>query len=196
MAIPCPGCGREYDVTLFQFGRTIDCTCGARVGLEKRVGPPVSADDPRFVADAMVGGLARWLRILGYDTTYDDSISDADLVRQSIQENRYILTRDQRIPEEWRISGCVILEAEDTESQLQEVAGRFGLKIGPRLFTRCTLCNAPLERVPPATVAGRVPEKVRGLHDAFSACSACGQIYWRGSHTERIRARLQTILKG
>ena len=95
MAITCHGCGREYDVTLFQFGRTIRCTCGARVGLEHRIGPAVDEARPRFIADAMLGRLARWLRTLGYDTAYDDRIADADLVRRSLTEGRHLLTRDR-----------------------------------------------------------------------------------------------------
>jgi uncharacterized protein with PIN domain len=196
MAIPCPQCGREYDVTLFQFGRTIDCTCGGRVGLEKRLGPPVSSAEPRFIADAMLGGLARWLRILGYDTSYDAAIQDAEMVRQSLTEGRNILTRDRRIPDEWRISGCMIVEAEDTESQLREVVGRFDLQLGSRVFTRCTLCNALLTSVSRNEVEGRVPERVLEHHKAFSLCPHCDQVYWQGSHTERILSRLRTIMDG
>jgi hypothetical protein len=66
MAIRCQRCGREYDVTLFQFGRTIHCACGSRVRLEDPVGLAVTHSDPRFMVDAMLGGLARWLRILGF----------------------------------------------------------------------------------------------------------------------------------
>ena len=80
MAILCPTCGREYDVTLFQFGRTISCTCGAHVGLEKRIPFTPIGREPRFICDAMLGRLARWLRTLGYDTEYDDAIDDAVLV--------------------------------------------------------------------------------------------------------------------
>ena len=65
MSIPCPGCGHEYDVTLFQFGRTVRCDCGVEVALSARA---LNRPTPRFIADAMLGRLARWLRLLGVDT--------------------------------------------------------------------------------------------------------------------------------
>lgn len=196
MAIHCPQCGREYDVTLFQFGRTIHCTCGTRVGLEKRLGPPVTSSEPRFIADAMLGGLARWLRILGYDTVYDPAISDAELIRRGLAESRHILTRDQALSKEWRVSGYTVLEVDDTETQLREVLKRFDLMARARLFSRCTVCNSLLESVPREEARSRVPPRVFELHDVYARCPNCHRIYWEGSHTERMRARLKAILGG
>ena len=196
MAIQCPDCGREYDVTLFQFGRTIHCTCGSRIGLEKRLGPPVTSSEPRFMVDAMLGSLARWLRVLGYDTAYDAAISDEQLVVRSLEEGRHILTRDRALPEEWRIDGCTVLEVEDSEEQLKYVLQRFGLESGIRLFSRCTVCNSPLGSISREAARDRVPPKVFELHDTFAYCSTCDQVYWEGSHTERMRARLKAILQG
>ena len=194
MAIQCPQCGREYDVTLFQFGRTIHCTCGTRVGLEKRLGPPVTSSEPRFIVDGMLGGLARWLRILGYDAAYDPAIPDKELVRRSLSEGRHILTRDRALPDEWRITACTILEVEDSEGQLKEVIQRFNLEAGDRLFSRCTVCNSLLESVPREEARSRVPPRVFELHDVYARCPNCHRIYWEGSHTERMRARLKAIL--
>jgi uncharacterized protein with PIN domain len=194
MAIPCPGCGREYDVTLFQFGRTIHCTCGARVGLEKRVGPELSSSRPRFFADAMLGGLARWLRILGFDTAYDPAVSDRDLVRRGVLEGRHILSKDRGLPEAWRVAQCFILESDESEAQLREVVERFDLRRGIRLFTRCTVCNSPLDPIPKDVVRDRVPDRVAESRDSFHRCPDCGRIYWEGSHTERMRGRLREIL--
>ena len=162
MAIRCPGCGREYDVTLFQFGRTIHCTCGTRVGLEQRIGPPLSTTTPRFMADAMLGRLARWLRTLGYDTAYDDAIADAELVRTALAESRHILTRDRSIPEEWRVGGCLVLEADRPLEQLREVIRAFGLERPSRLFTRCRVCNSALVPAEEADVRDHVPAGVAG----------------------------------
>ena len=194
MAINCPQCGREYDVTLFQFGRTIHCTCGTRVGLEKRIGSPITSSQPRFILDAMLGGLARWLRILGYDTAFDPAIPDAELVRRGLAEGRHILTRDRGIPEEWRVSGCTVLEVDEPDGQLKEVLGRFNLEVGAKLFSRCTVCNALLESISREDARSRVPPRVIELHDNFAFCSGCDRVYWEGSHTERMRARLKAIL--
>ena len=195
MAISCPGCGREYDVTLFQFGRTIHCTCGSRVGLEQRMGPPVTSSRPRFFADAMLGNLARWLRILGFDTAYHPSILDPELVRRSLAEGRQILTRDRGLREEWRVSHCLVLESDDVEAQLEEVFRRFGLEDEIRLFTRCALCNSVLESLDWEAARDRVPARVHESHHSFAACPECRRVYWEGSHTQRIRSRIERILK-
>lgn len=196
MAITCPECGREYDVTLFQFGRTIHCTCGTRVGLEKRVGPPLSGTEPRFIADAMLGGLARWLRILGFDVAYDAAISDEELVRRSLKEGRHLLTRDRALPEEWRVSGCTVLTTDDVKAQLRAVVEGIGLREQVRLFSRCTLCNAILEPTSKEAVRDRVPSRVFELNETFSRCPRCDRVYWEGSHTERMRARVRDLMGG
>ncbi len=196
MAIRCSGCGRQYDVTLFQFGRTIQCTCGARVGLEQRLGPPITADRPRFFADAMLGRLARWLRTLGFDTAYDDRIPDAELVRRALVEGRYILTRDRKLPEEWRVEGCLVVEADKPLDQLVEVAAAFGLEAPVRLFTRCRVCNGVLVRADPEAVERRVPARVLEREASFVQCPECERIYWEGSHTARMRAVVTRVFGG
>ncbi len=193
MAISCPGCGRQYDVTLFQFGRTVQCTCGARVGLEHRVGPALGSARPRFIADAMLGRLARWLRTLGFDTAYDDTIADEDLVRRSLTEGRHILTRDRRLFEEWRIEGGLVLRADRPLAQLEEVVVAFALVPPERLFTRCTVCNGVLEPVERRTVEDSVPRRVLQREDDFARCPDCGRVYWEGSHTRRMRAVLERV---
>ncbi|MGD8362610.1 MAG: Mut7-C RNAse domain-containing protein [Gemmatimonadota bacterium] len=182
-------------MTLFQFGRTIHCTCGSRVGLEQRMGPPVTSSHPRFFADAMLGNLARWLRILGFDTAYHPSILDPELVRRSLAEGRHILTRDRGLREEWRVSHCVVLESDDVELQLEEVFRRFGLEDEIRLFTRCALCNSVLESLDWEEARDRVPARVHASHHSFAACPECRRVYWEGSHTQRIRSRIDRILK-
>ncbi|MFQ5538602.1 MAG: Mut7-C RNAse domain-containing protein [Gemmatimonadota bacterium] len=192
MAVTCCACGREYDVTLFQFGRTIHCTCGARVGKEKRLAPPLPATEPRFIADAMLGRLARWLRILGFDTAYDPEIADEDLVRRSLAEGRHILTRDRRLCDEWQVSNCVILESEHVDAQVRQIVTRMRLASAIRLFlfSRCPVCNALLVPLPEDEARPRAPPCVAERHHTFAHCPECDRVYWEGSHTERMRARL------
>lgn len=208
MAIVCPGCGREYDVTLFQFGRTVDCTCGTRVGLERRLslgraegrhggegGGAEPRPEPRFLADAMLGGLARWLRILGYDVAYDDSAEDRTLARRAVEEGRRILTRDRRLPREWRVEGVVVVEAERAQEQLREVVRRLELDPDPeRAFTRCPRCNGELRPAEPDAVAREVPPGVLERHEFFRRCPGCGKVYWDGGHVRRMRRRLTDLL--
>jgi uncharacterized protein with PIN domain len=192
MAVPCPGCGRDYDVALFQFGRTIHCTCGARVGLEPRVErAPVEL---RFMVDAMLGRLARWLRVMGYDARFEAGIADADLVRIAIREDRVLLTRDRALVDEWRVPRLVLLASESAREQLREVAGHYPLDWRGRVFSRCTRCNDRVERAPPEEVAGRVPPSVLSRYERFYRCPACARIYWDGSHAARMRRALEDAL--
>jgi uncharacterized protein with PIN domain len=188
VGVPCPGCGRSYDATLFAFGRTIHCACGARVGLGERV---VLAGAPRFAADAMLGRLARWLRVLGFDTTWQAHVPDETLVRRALAEGRTVLTRDRRLPEEWTLVPVCVLQAEDLRGQLAELGPRFALAAHARPFSRCNRCNEPLEPATAEEVAARVPERVRATHREFLRCPRCARIYWAGSHVARMRALLE-----
>ena len=188
MAVPCRHCGREYDVALFAFGRTIWCTCGSRVGIEPRVR---AADHPAkraFVADAMLGKLARWLRLLGFDCVHDPEITDEGIVRLAVSDGRTLLTRDRSLPEEWWIPDIYLVNEEELRGQLVEVIQRFDLAASIRALTRCNACNRSLTAVSRSEVSGRVPARVLEEHDDFSECRACGRVYWEGSHAARVRA--------
>jgi uncharacterized protein with PIN domain len=142
----------------------------------------------------MLGRLARWLRVLDYDTAYESNIEDADLVRRALDEGRSILTRDQRLPEKWRIGkACVVLVAEEPMAQLTEVVQSIGLKQPRRLFRRCLECNVPLEVASAEEVSERVPERVLTSHNDFRRCPVCQRIYWEGDHTRRMRRQLESV---
>ncbi|MDX1648274.1 MAG: Mut7-C RNAse domain-containing protein [Myxococcota bacterium] len=195
MSVRCP-CGREYDATLFAFGRTLRCACGRRVGTAARLAPP--PDDPgppRFAADAMLGRLARWLRLLGLDTFYEAHVTDADLVRRALLEGRWILTRDRRLPDEWRVAGVHLVEAERPRAQLVEVARRFALVPWLRPFTRCAVCNAALAPLAPGDAEGRVPERIRARGGPLRACPDCDRAYWPGSHVARMQRVIASLAR-
>lgn len=201
MSVRCPGCGREYDVTLFQFGRTIDCTCGERVGVEPATRERCSPH--RFFADSMVERLARWLRMFGFDCAHEASIDDDDLVRRALEEHREILTRDRSLPEEWRVPSIHLLAARTPLRQLAEVIERFDLAQGVSLLSRCSRCNVELKNVRSEELvaeeadvkAGRLPPAdVLESQDVLARCPSCERIYWEGSHTERIRAVAERLL--
>ena len=195
MSVPCPRCGRDYDVALFQFGRTIHCTCGSRVALAARVRDIASpSGEIRFMVDAMLGRLVRWLRILGCDAEFDAEIADAELVRRALEEQRVILTRDRRLPQEFSVPHLLILEFEAPLEQLRQVTRAFDLDWRSRLFTRCSRCNRPLEPAAPRVVAERVPPRIRSEQQRFLRCASCGRIYWGGSHIARMRRLLEQTL--
>src|SRR5688572_21869324 len=113
MAISCSRCGRQYDVTLFQFGRTINCACGERVGFEHKINlPPAAVGEIKFFADVNVARVVRWLRAIGTDTVWEDAIPDGELVRRAIEEKRFVLTLDKRLVKEWRADNVLLLSSE------------------------------------------------------------------------------------
>lgn len=191
-AIPCPGCRRAYGAERFARGRTLVCACGSRVGRRLARDLP-SGDETRFAADSMLGGLARWLRALGYDTTWEAEIADAGLVRRAVEEGRVIVTRDGGLAAEWWMDGLLLVARDAPLDQLGEVARAFPLSLD-RLFTRCTRCNTPLEPVAFDEVPDSIPPAVLAVTGAFSRCPSCRHVYWEGSHTRRMRAEAARAL--
>lgn len=194
MAVRCSQCGRGYDVTLFPFGRTIQCTCGGRVAMAPAARPLGRGYDTRFMADAMLERLAAWLRIMGFDTALDRALSDQDLVRRAVREQRIILTRDRKLTEEWRVSGLHFVVSTAPLAQLHEVTRLFDLAAHARPFTRCSRCNTDLEPAVRGEVAADVPPRAYASHSSFFRCPTCRRVYWPGAHAERMRRTLRETL--
>ena len=153
-------------------------------------------EPPRFCCDAMLGGLARWLRLAGLDTTFSATASDAELAAGARREERWLLTRDRRLAA--RAGPRVLcIQATDVREQLREVRVRLRFAPDPALFfSRCSRCNGallPLDRESAGTL---VPPFVATHAACFSRCVACGQVYWPGTHHGRILARLLEELGG
>ncbi len=151
-------------------------------------------EEPRFIADAMLGRLARWLRVLGYDTTYQAHIADAELVRQALQERRIVLTRDRALPRQWQLEHYLLLDDDVPLMQVRQVVMAFGLRWQEQLFSRCSQCNVPLRPAPQQEVAQRVPPYVRLHQQRFLQCPGCQRIYWEGTHVVTMRRLLHNTL--
>lgn len=149
---------------------------------------------PRFAADAMLGRLARWLRVLGYDTSYDMELSDPVLVRRAEAEDRILLTRDRHLLQELRPARAHEVRRDEPLLQLKDLVDAFQLAPPRELFTRCLLDNAALERLQEEDALPLLPEGARGLADTVRRCPRCGRLYWDGSHVRRMRAALQRAL--
>ncbi|MDY6986556.1 MAG: Mut7-C RNAse domain-containing protein [Thermodesulfobacteriota bacterium] len=147
-----------------------------------------------FAADRMLGKLAKWLRLLGYDTLYCNSLSNEEFLALA-DEGRVLLTRNTKLTDKAEHDRVVFVQANDPMAQLQEIIHRLGLKPDPnRFFDRCTVCNGILEAVDAADVLGSVPEYVWTAYDSFSRCRCCGRIYWPGSHLKRSKAKMESLL--
>ncbi len=162
---------------------------------EPTAGPEPSAGaEPRFIADAMLEGLARWLRLLGFDTAFEPGIPDARLIRRAVEENRVILTQDRSLSQE-RKAALHLVARERPLDQLREVVEAFGLAVRARPLSRCSRCNAPLVAAARAEAVGRVPSRIAEGRDRFLRCPGCGRVYWEGTHTARIRRELARALE-
>lgn len=149
------------------------------------------SDEPKFLVDAMLGTLASRLRALGYDTVWRRDTADSLLLREAHAEGRLLLTQDRELSE---IGGAraLFVNAKTAAEQLDEVVARLALAPDPaRLFTRCSLCNAPLVPAEKASVAERVPPRALAHHDAFWTCPSCDKVYWKGSHYDEMLAALK-----
>lgn len=161
--------------------------------------PPHSATAPieatRFMADAMVGKLAKWLRILGYDVAYERKIDDRRLIERALAEDRLIMTRDEHLVRRKFDPKLrfIFIRYDHLPDQLRQVVLELGLSVSAGLLTRCTACNGPIFPVPAEAVAGRVPPYVRRTQSRFSRCPECHRIYWYGTHPERIQDRLKKV---
>ncbi|MBC7234378.1 MAG: Mut7-C RNAse domain-containing protein [Chloroflexi bacterium] len=144
---------------------------------------------PRFLVDAMLGRLAKWLRILGYDTRFDPTLNDAELVMLSQREDRVLLTRDAELAKRKGLR-ALLIESEDLAEQLAQLQDELGIDASAS-FTRCSLCNELLIEASWEEAEGHVPERVLGAHTRFRRCPSCGRFYWRGSHWERMRRLIE-----
>jgi uncharacterized protein with PIN domain/sulfur carrier protein ThiS len=149
---------------------------------------------PRFVADAHLGGLARLLRLTGFDTVYDNAIHDDDVERLCVEEERIVLTRDRELLERRTIThGCYVRSLRP-EPQLREIFARLDLAGLARPFSLCLSCNVPLHPVEKTQVEAQLPPSVRAHHERFSCCDACGRVFWEGTHWQRLRGIVEETL--
>ncbi len=155
---------------------------------------PRALRDPRFFADAQLGGLARLLRMLGFDTAYDNGADDAWLRRKAAEERRIILSRDRDLLMCRDVTHGCYVHALHPPGQLREVAERLQLGALARPFTRCLCCNAPLIPVHKEAVVAQLPPRVAAGHDEFRQCPQCARVYWRGDHYRRMADMLQGLL--
>lgn len=148
----------------------------------------------RFIADTMLGRLALWLRVLGFDVAYYHDIDDGSLIGLALSEERIVLTRDRMLARRRLLRGRVVLiESNYTDNQLLQVVGLFGIP-EDRLFSRCLRCNHRLSSVDREAVKGLVPAYIYSTHKRFSRCAHCGRIYWAGTHREHMLKRLKELL--
>ncbi len=149
---------------------------------------------PCFVADVMLGRLAKWLRIAGFDVLYSNRFADDELVRLSKGEGRILLSRDTRLLVRRAVNRFIFLESEDVRAQLKQVFKSAHVTRLPALLCRCLSCNEPLAEVPRESVSELVPAYVFRTQPHFKACPRCRKVYWAGTHRQSVLRTLEKLL--
>ncbi len=145
---------------------------------------PEPLREPKFVLDVHLGKLARYIRMLGFDTYYRNDLEDDEIVQISLNENRTILTRDLGLLKRGNVTHGYYVRNTDTEKQVEEIVKRFQLENRIEEFTRCIECNVSIEPIAKEKIFDQLPLKVRKYYNEFFICPNCSKIYWKGSHVE------------
>ena len=172
---------REGDrISVFPVFRTLDPA-------------PAAEAPPRFIADAQLGRLARYLRFAGFDTLHADAQTDAALVEQAQRDGRIVLTRDRALLMHRALQPACHVRDDEPLRQLAELAHRLRLDMNAARAARCMLCNTPLDGVDKAEVQAQLPARTAACFDVFWRCPDCRRVYWRGSHWRRLRGAIEAV---
>ena len=153
----------------------------------------------RFIVDHNVGKLAKWLRIMGYDTLFFNGSNDSRMIATALAEGRVILTRDTQIMQRGVVTRgqlkAILIKSDRPELQMHQVIEALNLDCQFRPFTICLECNQPLEVRSKEQVKELVPPYVFQTQNQYMECPACHRIYWRGTHWQAMTERLQQFMK-
>ncbi|MDP4224082.1 MAG: Mut7-C RNAse domain-containing protein [Bacteroidota bacterium] len=149
--------------------------------------------NPKFILDVHLGRLSKYLRLCGFDSIFQKSLTDRQIVDISVTDKRIILTRDRGLLKSKKVTHGYWIRSSKPKEQLKEVIERLDLMGNINPFTRCLVCNGLLRKVQKEIVIDSLPERTKDFYTEFRKCNDCGRIYWEGSHYERMRKFLLTI---
>jgi uncharacterized protein with PIN domain len=154
---------------------------------------PQQLDTPRFLLDVHLGALARRLRLVGVDTAYCRDAGDDELIERANTDRRVLLTQDRGLLQRRSLWRGGYVRGARTDEQFTDVLHRFAPPLAP--WTRCTACNGQLAPVPKADVTALLKPGTRRTYDSFARCQRCGRVYWRGAHSRRLQAMVDTAIQ-
>lgn len=154
---------------------------------------PIPLRETKFIADVHLKALTKYLRLIGFDTYFDENLDDFAIIEKSISEERIILTRDLGILKNGRVTHGSFIRHIQPKAQLIEVALRFDLKKSLKPFSRCLECNGQLVPIDKEKIEQKLLPETRAVFNKFLACNFCGKIYWEGSHYPKLQAIVETI---
>jgi len=147
----------------------------------------------KFILSRELGRLAKWLRILGFDTAYFNQDNTSSLIMQALRDDRLIITRNHRLAGSSRLK-TFLVKSEKLKDQLIEVLKGLKLSINSdMMFSRCIICNVELEHIEKEKAMSKVPEYVFNTQDNFIICPNCKRIYWSGTHWGNVNETLKEI---
>jgi len=153
----------------------------------------------KFIVDNNVGKLAKWLRIMGYDTLFFNGSDDSRMIATALAEGRVILTRDTQIVRRRVVTNgqlkVILLKSDEPEQQMHQVIDTLNLDCQFRPFTICLECNQPLLDRSKQQVKDLVPPYVFQTQSQYMECPACHRIYWRGTHWQAMTKKLKKFIK-
>ncbi|MFC2130042.1 Mut7-C RNAse domain-containing protein [Bacteroidota bacterium] len=147
----------------------------------------------KFVLDVQLGKLGKYLRMLGFDTQYQNDYSDNEIIDISIDEERIILTRDIGILKHSKVQRGYWMRNTDPLKQIEEVIMKYDLKNSLNPFSRCMTCNGILKPAEKEKIIERLEPNTKKYFDEFYICQSCNQIYWKGSHWAKMKEKIQVI---
>lgn len=150
-------------------------------------------EEPKFLVDFMCGRLARWLRILGYDTEFFKETSRSKILLESLRQQRIVLTRDTKLSDR-RAYKVVLIRSDKIREQIKQVIKELNLKIDKRkFFSICSICNKKVQSINKEEVKNLVPLYIYETQDKFYQCPECKRIYWEGTHLELFNREIENI---
>jgi uncharacterized protein len=147
----------------------------------------------KFLADGMLGKLARWLRMLGQDVSYTTELGDSDLLEVAKKENRVLLTKDLELYQRAIARGidAFYIEGKTESDRLEELAQRYDLALEIDMEkSHCPVCNTKLKATPKEQLSDELEKNTLTYYEKFWKCPNCGQVYWQGAHWKQINNTL------
>ncbi|WP_209319896.1 Mut7-C ubiquitin/RNAse domain-containing protein [Ancylomarina longa] len=148
----------------------------------------------KFILDCHLGKLAKYLRMLGFDTLYRNDFGDDEIIDIASEEERIILTRDKLLLSSPKISHAYFVRAIDRHEQLIEVVKKFDLYSQFRSFTRCMTCNASLYEISKEEIINKIDRETARVFNQFFYCKHCDKVFWKGSHFKRMEAFIRELV--
>lgn len=149
----------------------------------------------KFIVDCMLGRLAKWMKILGFDVLFFSKIEDDELLALAREEGRILLTRDTGLIEKSRPLKNLFIESENWRTQVNQVLSELALWKKVKPYSRCIDCNVKLKDLQKEQAKNLITPFVYEHADSFALCTRCGRVFWKGSHHEDMEFKIKEILQ-